>query len=163
MRRHLIFKAFPNLQDITETLRGLCPASLSHCALAGSPCRHEVHLPPARTQAQDFPQRAFQRADRYNLGPDGDWKGEAVGILMSAHLYQFPRYRPVKGCIECARLSKDLALKERNYASAHGRLTSVAEIDGTAHYQKLRTTSDDCRIDWAFARMELEEHLRLHA
>ena len=52
---------------------------------------------------------------------------------------------------------------ERAYASAINTLTARSDIAPLAEYIRLRTVADEARIDSELARLELEEHKRIHS
>jgi hypothetical protein len=66
-------------------------------------------------------------------------------------------------CGECNRLRLEYERLERAYASAIDTLTTRSAIAPVAEYIRLRTFADEARLDSEVARLELEQHKRIHA
>lgn len=65
-------------------------------------------------------------------------------------------------CAECDHLRGKFDRLERRYAHAYGVLTSFADTARASEYNRLKATADEARIDSEIARLELEQHRRVH-
>ena len=66
-------------------------------------------------------------------------------------------------CSECDRLRSEHERLKRAYASAINILTARFDITPAAEYIRLRAIADEARIDSEVARLELEQHKRIHS
>lgn len=66
-------------------------------------------------------------------------------------------------CSHCDRLQREFDRAERVYARAYGVFTSSALTPRASEYNRLKAIADEARIDSEVARLELEQHTRIHA
>ncbi len=66
-------------------------------------------------------------------------------------------------CLECARLLAEYEKLESDYGTAIQALGSKRDTGVASEYIRLRTAADEARIDCELARLELEQHKRVHA
>jgi len=62
-------------------------------------------------------------------------------------------------CLECEKLRAHCELLEENYTLACGALNGYT---GAAEYRILRRAADDAQVDVEIARLDFQDHLRLH-
>ena len=68
------------------------------------------------------------------------------------------RYHSVMACRRCEDLTAELKTREREYASAGGRIVSARKSDDEALYQARKAESGTARTNWLVARLALEKH-----
>jgi len=66
-------------------------------------------------------------------------------------------------CLECDRLLAEYEKLETDYATTVQTLGARRDIASASEYIRLRTAADEARIDCEVARLELEQHKRIHA
>lgn len=66
-------------------------------------------------------------------------------------------------CAECDRLLAEYERLEQAYATAVNVLNSSAETANVSEYMRLRAAADEARLDSEVARLQLEQHKRVHS
>jgi len=66
-------------------------------------------------------------------------------------------------CSECNRLLAEYERLEADYAMAIQTLGARRDIAVASEYLRLRTAADEARVDCEVARLELEQHKRIHS
>ena len=66
-------------------------------------------------------------------------------------------------CPECDRLLAAYERLEGDYATAIQTLGSRRDTAAAPEYIRLRTAADEARIDCEVARLEMEQHKRVHS
>jgi len=66
-------------------------------------------------------------------------------------------------CTECDRLQAEHARLEQAYATAVNTMNGRIETLAASEYMRLRAAAEEVRIDSEVARLELEQHKRVHS